>query len=85
MSIKPVAQWVAENAPNARAVTFEGGYLVDSQGVCRHFPPGTKVKERRRNGRCEWCQTRFPDGSVLEFRWSEALGARYKVLAPVVI
>lgn len=85
MRVESIAQWVAENAPNAQAVTFEYGYLVDSKGVYLTFPPGTTIKERRRNGRCEWCQTRFPDGSVLEFRWSEALGARYKVLAPVVI
>ena len=85
MSIKEsIAQWVAENAANAQAITFEYGYLIDSQGVRRTFPPGITTKERHRNGRCVWCQTRFPDGSVLEFRWSEAAGASYKVLAPVL-
>jgi hypothetical protein len=77
-----VAQFVADHATGgARAVSFEYGYLIAANGNRVLYPPARVLKERRRakDSRCTYSLCEWPDGSRLEFTYSELTGARFKV------
>ena len=73
-----LAQKVADICANSKASCLTGGYAVMYNGKNVELPLGVIEKETRNNdGRCTYCRVRFSDDSILEFRWSDALGPRF--------
>lgn len=68
-------------AVRVTAVAHEYGYMVLSNG-CRLMFEQPKCSGTKRNekGRCTRDEMRWPDGSGVLFRWSEANGGGYTKL-----
>jgi hypothetical protein len=69
-----------------QALTVAGGYGVDGNGdrfTLEQIPRVTNEK-RNEKGRCTSATYQYDDGSVMEFKWSELLGARYRLGKTVV-
>ena len=61
------------------AFTLEYGYGVGYDGARVSWPTGTVEKERRKeSGRVTYSLVRYPDGSTITYRFSEATGFKIK-------
>ncbi len=73
------AESILAKLQDASAVTLYGGYAMRLGGGRVLFEPGS-IKAERRNakGRVTFCESYYRDGSIVELRYSESTGTRWR-------
>ncbi len=73
------AELIVAKIEGACAVTLAGGYAIQLGAPRVLFEPGS-IKAERRNakGRVTFCESHYRDGSIVELRYSESTGTRWR-------